>query len=99
MHGRWSAIFDLFGVRIMLDIRVIFVANELTPGLDNGNYMVPEGSTVRELIAACEEQCVSTVPEESFNLMYPLFCGKPVKMDTKLTKDGTMYFCRIVMGG
>ena len=83
----------------MLDIRVKFVANELTPGLENGNYQAPEGSTVRELIAICEEQCGSAVPEENFTLMYPLFGGKPVTMESKLTKDGTMHLCRIVMGG
>ena len=83
----------------MLDIRVKFVATELTPGLENGNYQAPEGVTVRGLIAICEKQCGGTVPEENFKLMYPLFNGKPVRLETPLMVDGTLHLCRIVMGG
>ena len=83
----------------MLDIRVKFVAAELTVGLENGSYQAPEQTTVRELIAICEAQCGSVVPEENFKLMYPLWNGKPVKLDTALTQSGTLHLCRIVMGG
>ena len=83
----------------MLDIRVKFVANELTVGLENGSYAAPEGVSVRGLIAICEERCGVVVPTENFKLMYPLFNGKPVKLDSLLTQSGTLHLCRIVMGG
>ena len=83
----------------MLNIRVKFVAKELTPELENGYYEAPEGVTVRELITICEKQCGSVVPEENFKLMYPLFNGKPVRLETPLTVDGILHLCRIVMGG
>ena len=64
----------------MLTIIVKFVASELAPQLENGEYTVADSTTVREAIAVCEERCGVTVPEENFELMYPLFNGKPIRM-------------------
>ena len=83
----------------MLTLRVRFVANELTPGLENGDYCVADGSTVRDVISLCENQCGTSVPPDNFKRMYPLFDGRPVSLDTGITKDGTLHICRIVMGG
>ena len=83
----------------MLTIKVRFVASELAPQLENGEYHVENGATVREAIAVCEEHCGAVVPEDNFKLMYPLFNGKPVQLDDTLCIDGKLYICRIVMGG
>ena len=83
----------------MLDVIVKFVANELTPGLDDGNYQIPEGTSVRDLIAFCGEQCGSIIPDENYERMYPIFNGKPVRLTSNLTEDGILHLCRVVMGG
>jgi len=83
----------------MLTIHVRFVAYELTPGLESGEYDIADGSTVRDVISLCEKQYGASVPPENFKRMYPLFDGKPVSLDTAITKNGTLHICRIVMGG
>jgi len=83
----------------MLTLHVRFVASELTPGLENGEYCIADGSTVRDLISFCEKQCGVSIPLKNFKMMYPLFNGKPVTLDSVITKDGTVHICRVVMGG
>jgi len=83
----------------MLTINVRFIANELVPGLVNGEYTVEDGSTVRDLLAVCESRCGVSVPEINFRFMYPLFNGKPVMLDSAITGNGTLHLCRIVTGG
>ena len=83
----------------MLTVDIRFVASELVPGLESGKYMIDDGSTVRDLITACESKCGVTVPEKNFPFMYPLFNGRPVMLDSAITEDGTLHLCRVVTGG
>jgi len=83
----------------MLTISVKFIASELTPGLVGGEYSIVDGSTVRELISMCENLQGVTVPEKNFRFMYPLFNGKPVRLDGRITQNGTLHLCRVVTGG
>ena len=83
----------------MPTVDVKFVANELTPGLVNGEYDIEDGLTVRDLISLCESRCGASVPPGNFRMMHPLFNGKPVSVDSVITKDGTLHICRIVVGG
>jgi hypothetical protein len=83
----------------MPTVDVKFVANELTPGLVNGEYCIEEGITIRGLISLCESRSGISLPPENFKLMYPLFNGKPASIDSAITKDGTLHICRIVVGG
>ena len=83
----------------MLTVDVKFVANELVPGLEGGEYDIEDGTNVRGLLAVCENQCGVTVPEKNFMFMHPLFNGKPVRLDSAITQNGTLHLCRIVLGG
>ena len=83
----------------MLNVDVKFIANELTPGLVNGQYSIGEGSTVLELLSVCETQNGVAIPEKNLKYVYPLFNGKPVQLATPLTEDGTLHLCRVVVGG
>lgn len=83
----------------MLNIRVKFVAYELTEGLLSGNYQIPENATVRELLAVCEEQNKADIPVENFKLMLFILNAKPALLDTPITKDGTLYVTRVITGG
>lgn len=83
----------------MLNIDVKFVADELVPGLVNGEYGVESGTTVRELLAVCEARCGASIPEINFDLMYPLFKSRPVTLDSPLTDNGTLHLCRVIIGG
>jgi len=83
----------------MVTVNARFVASELTPGMRSGEYDVEEGSTVRELLDLCGSACGAPVPEKNVRFIYPLFNGRPVMLDTAITQDGTLHFCRIVTGG
>ena len=83
----------------MLNIRVKFVAYELTVGLISGYYQIPENATVRDLLSVCEEQNKATIPAENFKLMLFILNAKPALLDTPITKDGTLYVTRIIVGG
>jgi hypothetical protein len=83
----------------MPTVNVKFIAYELTPGLESGKYDIADGSTVRDVISLCENQCGASVPPDNFKRLYPLFNGKPVTLDHTITKDGTLHVCRVVMGG
>ena len=83
----------------MPNVRVKFVAYELTEGLVSGNYQVPENATVRELLSVCEEQNHAAIPPENFNYMLFILNGKSAALDTPITKDGTLYVCRYIVGG
>ena len=83
----------------MLTLSVKFVAAELAPGLENDEYTVPDGATVREVITVCEKACGVETAEENFKLMYPMFNGKPLGMYDAIITDGKLYICRIAMGG
>ena len=83
----------------MSKLQIKFVAGELTPGLENGEYDFPNGLTVRDVIAACERQYNVVLPEQNFKLMYPLYNGKPIQMDETINADGKLYICRVAMGG
>jgi len=83
----------------MININAKFVAAELTPGLENGEYRIPDGSSVIDLIKHCEKQSGAAVPEKNYQFMYPMYNGKAIKLDSPLREDGTLHLCRVVMGG
>ena len=83
----------------MININIKFIADELTPGLENGDYSVNSGATVRDLLDACQKKCGVVLPEQNYKLMYPLFNGKRISIDSELDKPGTIHLCRVVMGG
>ena len=84
---------------VMLTVNAKFIASELVPGLCSGEYEVEEGSTIRGLLAICEKQSGSVVPEKNFKYMYPLFNGRPVSLDSEINQSGTLHLCRVVSGG
>ena len=83
----------------MLNVDVKFIAYELVPGLDGGEYSIDAGATVRDLLAVCENRCGVVVPEKNFEYMYPLFNGRPVTLDSAISENGTLHLCRVVTGG
>jgi len=83
----------------MLVVDVKFVAHELVPGLVNGEYSIEDGATVRDLLAVCENQHGTVVPENNYKYMYPLFNGRPLTLDSAITQNGTLHLCRVVIGG
>ena len=83
----------------MVTVEVKLISSELTPGLSGGEYTIEEGSTILDLLAQCQNVCGAVIPEENYPQMYPLFNGKPVKLDSEITKDGKLQICRIARGG
>ena len=83
----------------MLTVDVKFIANELVPGLNSGEYNIEPGMTVRDLLSECESRCGASVLEKNYKFMYPLFNGRPVTLDSEITQRGTLHLCRVVTGG
>jgi hypothetical protein len=46
-----------------------------------------------------EEQNNATILPANFNLMLFILDGKPAMADTPITKDGTLYVTRVIVGG
>ncbi|MCL2392303.1 MAG: hypothetical protein FWC66_06810 [Oscillospiraceae bacterium] len=83
----------------MLTINIKFIAAELTPGLVGGEYSIAQGATVLDLLNHCASVCNTEVPEKNLQYLYPLFNSRPVRLETELTENGTLHFCRVVVGG
>ena len=83
----------------MLTVNVRFIAFELTPGLTSGEYSIEDGATVLDLLRKCEEVCGASISERSFTNMYPLFNGRPVRLESALAENGLLQICRVVIGG
>ena len=83
----------------MLTIDVRFIANELVPGLQSGEYEIQDGKNVRDLLTLCEEKCGAPIPEKNYKFMYPLLNGRPITLDSALIESGTLHLCRVVTGG
>jgi len=83
----------------MATVNVRFVADELTPGLADGEYDIADGSSVSDLLALCQSICGAEIPPYNFKLMYPIFNGKPLSLDSAITKSGTLHLCRVLFGG
>jgi len=83
----------------MITVEVKLVSSELTPGLSGGEYDIEEGSTVLDLLKLCQSVCGAVIPEENYIQMYPLFNGKPARLDSEITKNGTLHICRFARGG
>ncbi|MCL1828064.1 MAG: hypothetical protein FWG32_01060 [Oscillospiraceae bacterium] len=83
----------------MLTIHVKFVVSEFSPGLISGDYNVADGSSVRDLISVCQNRCGVSLTPENTDLLYPLFNGKPVSLDSLLTENGTLHLCPVLVGG
>jgi len=83
----------------MLNVNVKFIAFELTPGLKSGEYNIEDGATVLDLLAECEKVCGTSIPERNYASIYPLFNGRPVRLETTITENGTLQVCRVVFGG
>ena len=81
-------------------IQVKLIARELTPGFDNGEFRAESGVTVKDVLALCAKRHKAAFPSEDLcKLMYPLYNGKPLTLDSALSQDGTLHICRIAMGG
>ena len=83
----------------MLTVNVRFVASELTPGLVSGEYQIEDGSSVLDLVSLCASKRGVTIPEQNFQFMYPLFNGRPVRLEAAITESGTLHLSRVVVGG
>ena len=83
----------------MSTIDVKFVASELAPGLENGQYEIEDGASVLDLLKKCEVACGVKIPEKNLQYLYTMFNGRPVRLEDELSGEGTLQFCRIVFGG
>ena len=67
--------------------------------LKSGVYDVPDGISVRELLAACEKECNYQVNENHLKWLLVVADGRQVNWHTVLSEDGKVLFLRGALGG
>jgi molybdopterin converting factor small subunit len=82
-----------------LKISVKFSCPEVLGGLKNGVYEVAAGSTVRELLAACETECNYQVNEKHLKWLIVIADRRQVGWNTILPDDCNVLFLRGALGG
>jgi len=82
-----------------MKISVKFSCPEVLGELKSGDYDVPEGSSVRELLAACEAKCNVQVNEKHLKWLLVVADGRQVNWHTTLSDGGKVSFLRGSLGG
>jgi len=82
-----------------LKISVKFSCPEVLGELKSGVYDVPDGISVRELLAACEKECNYQVNENHLKWLLVVADGRQVNWHTVLSEDGKVLFLRGALGG
>lgn len=82
-----------------MQIEVRFLCPELVGKMKNGVYSVPDGSTIRDLFAACMREN-DFVPEQDYIKWLVLLAdGRPAVWDTVLDQVSKVHVLRAVLGG
>ena len=82
-----------------MKISVKFSCPEVLGELKSGVYDVPEGISVRELLAACETECKFQVDEKHLKWLLVVADGRQVNWQTPLSNGGKVLFLRGALGG
>ena len=82
-----------------MKISVKFSCPEVLGTLKSGDYDVPEGTTVRELLAACEKECNFQVDEKHLKWLLVIADGRQVGWHAPLSDGGKVSFLRGALGG
>ena len=82
-----------------MKISVKFSCPEVLGELKSGVYDVPDGISVRELLAACEKECNYQVNENHLKWLLVVADGRQVNWHTVLSEDGKVLFLRGALGG
>ena len=82
-----------------MKISVKFSCPEVLGELKSGVYDVPDGISVRELLAACERECNYQVNENHLKWLLVVADGRQANWHTVLSEDGKVLFLRGALGG
>ena len=79
--------------------KVKFHCKEIVGSPENGEYDIPEGSTVKDFMDFLQQQAGETIPAENFESMVYMVNGKPAQEDTLLTEGAFMRVLYKILGG
>ena len=82
-----------------MKISVKFSCPEVLGDMESGDYDVPEGISVRELLAACEKKCNFQVDEKHLKWLLVVADGRQANWHTVLSEDCKVSFLRGALGG
>lgn len=82
-----------------MEVNLKYSVRELTGDLRNGSYTLPEGSTVRELIAQSEAEAELILSREVKDSIIFLVSSKPAAWDTELKDGDTVRVLYKLIGG
>jgi len=91
--------FSEVAIRNEVKVSVKFSCPEVLGELKSGVYDVPDGISVRELLAACERECNYEVDEKHLKWLLVVADGRQVNWRTILSEGGKVSFLRGALGG
>jgi len=83
----------------MIQVQVKFLCREYTGEMENGIYSLSDGSTIADLIAACEEQYKIRINDAAKNYLRFMVDSRISSWDHKLDDGQTVLVMRLVSGG
>lgn len=82
-----------------MQIKVIFLCQEIVGELKSGTYTIPDEATIRDLFEVCQKENNIAVNPENFDLLVFLADGKTANWHTKLNGVKKIYVLREIIGG
>ncbi|MDR0839350.1 MAG: hypothetical protein LBN99_06870 [Oscillospiraceae bacterium] len=82
-----------------MKVWVKFVCKDLTGGLANGEYSVPDGATVLDVIRAAEKSCGVTLPPDRDKAFQYILNDKAAQGYTPVPDGAKLYVLHARLGG
>ena len=84
---------------LYMRIEARFVCSEIIGPLRNGDYELPEGAAISDLINLSRSECAEQVPDNRLDYLIFMLNGKPAKLDTCLADGDKVLVLRKIVGG
>lgn len=79
--------------------KVKFHCKDIVGSLENGEYDIPEGSTVKGFMDFLQNHAGETISEQNLDSMVYMVNGKPADENTVLTEGAFMRVLYKILGG
>ena len=80
-------------------IEARFVCSEIIGPLRNGDYELPEGAVISDLINQSRAECPEQVPDSRLDYLIFMRNGKPANLNTELADGDKVHILRKIVGG
>ena len=82
-----------------MQVEAKFICPEIVGPLRDGNYEIPEGASISELLEISRAECPDSIPGDVEAVLMFLKNGKQAQLDTKLSEGDRIHYLRRIFGG